>query len=381
MDVPPVDVSIEPRRRLAEYLGLVPPYPVVLLGLSLDALAVSQIVLDPEAPLVQVFEVGVPIVLTLAGFYGALHVHLSGRGDEVQPRLLLVAGVFMAIAVLTVVVIDWMRVLEGGTIADPYFPVIMAMAAGYGVGATFGIYYDEALLSREQLSTQVKKTRTVNQRLQVVLRMLRHNVRNEIQIITGVVEYLRGTASNTETMSRIDQLEDSAQRLHSHSERALRVQELDPEAEPGVLDLVEVIDRYLDRVDPEIRADTIEVSLPDSAPVRAKQIIDVAVIESVRNALQHNDPAELTVRIEIQTAGDVVELVIADDGSGVPESERTALAAESESPLDHGSGVGLWLIRWVVEDSNGEVIFEANEPQGFRVRILLPSAENPPDSF
>lgn len=375
MDVPPVTATRPTASGVERLLGVSPPVPVVLLGLLVDGVALSQLVLDPEPGLVQFFEVSIPIVLTLLGFYGAHHVYRSDRAADVQPRILLVAGTFMLIASVTVGIIAWMRIVEENSVGDAQFTFTMALAAGYGVGAVFGIYYDEALRNRTQLAEQAETTRKLNERLQVLLRMLRHNVRNEIQIINGVLEQLRRGTTEPETVEQLEQIEESAKRLHSHSERALSIRELDPDAEPGVTDMVAVINRYLARLDPEVRDDVIEVDLPEHAYVRAKQIIDVAVVESVRNALEHNDMESLTVRIEVTAEEDWVEVVIADTGSGVPSSERTALTADAESPLDHGSGVGLWLIRWVVDDSNGEVSFESDEEaDGFTVRMRLPRA-------
>lgn len=375
MDVPPVTATRPTASGVERLLGVSPPVPVVLLGLLVDGVALSQLVLDPEPGLVQFFEVSIPIVLTLLGFYGAHHVYRSDRAADVQPRILLVAGTFMLIASVTVGIIAWMRIVEENSVGDAQFTFTMALAAGYGVGAVFGIYYDEALRNRTQLAEQAETTRKLNERLQVLLRMLRHNVRNEIQIINGVLEQLRRRTTEPETVEQLEQIEESAKRLHSHSERALSIRELDPDAEPGVTDMVAVINRYLARLDPEVRDDVIEVDLPEHAYVRAKQIIDVAVVESVRNALEHNDMESLTVRIEVTAEEDWVEVVIADTGSGVPSSERTALTADAESPLDHGSGVGLWLIRWVVDDSNGEVSFESDEgADGFTVRMRLPRA-------
>jgi len=39
---------------------------------------------------------------------------------------------------------------------------------------------------------------------------------------------------------------------------------------------------------------------------------------------------------------------VGDNGSGIPEHERRTLAGADETPLRHGSGVGLWLVYWLV---------------------------------
>ena len=361
-------------RDIRRALEFAPPAPVVALGLVIDILAVGQLIVDPEPAVIQLLEVGFPVVLTSAGFYSAYYVYRSDRAEAVQPRILFVIGIFMAVSTVTVTVIHWMRVLEGNPIGDIHFTFAIALAAGFGIGGAFGIYYDEAIVNREKLETEVDRTRQLNQRLQVLLRMIRHNVRNELQIIQGHVEQLHSGTEDRDALEHIEDIEASATRLYSHSERALMIRELDPNVEPGTIDIVEVVEGYLDRLSTETTEATFRVDLPETATARAKRIIDVAIIESVRNSLRHNDQDGLVVEIEVTDGDEWVEITIEDNGDGVPQSERTVLSAEMESPLEHGSGVGLWLIRWVVEDSNGTVHFEENEPNGFRVRMLLPKA-------
>jgi len=45
-----------------------------------------------------------------------------------------------------------------------------------------------------------------------------------------------------------------------------------------------------------------------------------------------------------------------------------------ETPLEHTSGLGLWLIKWVVNESAGEIAFEESDLGGTAVRITLKRA-------
>jgi two-component system sensor histidine kinase RegB len=49
------------------------------------------------------------------------------------------------------------------------------------------------------------------------------------------------------------------------------------------------------------------------------------------------------------------------------------LEAGEETPLEHSTGLDLWLVYWVVALSGGELAFEENDPRGTVVTIALPT--------
>jgi signal transduction histidine kinase len=68
-------------------------------------------------------------------------------------------------------------------------------------------------------------------------------------------------------------------------------------------------------------------------------------------------------------------LTVADDGPGIPDHERQALTTESETDLDHSTGIGLWLVNWLTTASGGTVVYETDlELGGAAVTLQLPRA-------
>ena len=72
-------------------------------------------------------------------------------------------------------------------------------------------------------------------------------------------------------------------------------------------------------------------------------------------------------------------MCVADNGPGIPESERRAISQGIETQLAHVSGLGLWLTKWIVDQSNGDIRFAQNDPRGTIVGIRLPAAAPPDD--
>jgi signal transduction histidine kinase len=64
---------------------------------------------------------------------------------------------------------------------------------------------------------------------------------------------------------------------------------------------------------------------------------------------------------------------VRDDGPGLPEHERAVLDAETETALEHGSGLGLWLARWGTARLGGELTVETDG--GTTATVALPAGD------
>jgi signal transduction histidine kinase len=71
---------------------------------------------------------------------------------------------------------------------------------------------------------------------------------------------------------------------------------------------------------------------------------------------------------------DRIAVTVTDDGPGLPPQDAAVLEGESETPLDHGSGLGLWLTNWVVGTNGGTVSVVESGADGTTIRLTFPAA-------
>ena len=202
------------------------------------------------------------------------------------------------------------------------------------------------------------------QRLAVFNRLLRHNVRNRLDVIKGHAEQLADQTDGDHAETVLT----AADRLATLGTRARRIDRLmarDPE--PTTVDVTAVVTEVLDSLDTTgVRVDT-EIQEPVSLRTDA-ETLRITLSSPLENAVRYAESA-MTVAATTTPAG--CRIVISDDGPGIPTGELDSLAAGTETDLQHGRGLGLWQLKWGVDALNGELDFDTAD--GTTIRITLPA--------
>jgi PAS domain S-box-containing protein len=193
---------------------------------------------------------------------------------------------------------------------------------------------------------------------QVQSRVLRHNIRNEMTTIRGNVELL--AERNGYDKPLVDVV-NASEDLLSISRKARLVEEIvDSDARTVECDLREIIDETAAKMRDEYPDTEITVEGPNSCPVQAAPRLEIAIENLLENAAEHNDAANPRVSVRIEDS-ETPQLTIVDNGPGIPETEISVIQDKRETALEHGSGIGLWLVKWVVDRSDAQLTFETSE--------------------
>lgn len=203
------------------------------------------------------------------------------------------------------------------------------------------------------------------QRLEVLNRVLRHNLRNRVDVIKSNAEAV-DSDSNTEYVAAI---RESADGLATLSSKARATDQLvSRPARQSSGDLSATVRSLADAVG----AEAVTLDVPDSAPlVTDWDALRKAIRSALENAVEHTEESVTVSIAEIQRG---YEITVADDGPGIPDSELASLDAETETPLQHGTGLGLWQLEWGITKLGGDLSFETDD--GTTVRMAVPDHGN-----
>ncbi len=231
------------------------------------------------------------------------------------------------------------------------------------------------------IETDITAQRLRRQRLGVLNRILRHNIRNAMNVVEGNAARLRTASAEEDRHTAVAAIEEQAADLLKISENAAAVRDLfqrERDAD-ATCDVGAMVSRVATDFDEQYPDAEITVTAPDSVPVQADDRLEMAIREAIHNAVSHNDRPvpDVTVGVippEATDSGDWVDIVIADNGPGIPEDEQPMIELGHETPLVHGTGLELWLIYWVAKNVGGELRIDENEPRGSIVTLRVPPA-------
>lgn len=210
----------------------------------------------------------------------------------------------------------------------------------------------------ERLRHETQLGRQTN--LAVVLnRALRHNIQNGLSVVRGYTHLVDEKLADEEKTSRralkrIDELLELGEKARRLDHVITTAQERESaDIVALVRDCVQSVERaYPDasfsvEADREIRASI----LPSFAH---------AIEELIENAAGHGGDST-TVTVHIDPVPNATEIRITDDGSGLSRAEMDVLETERGEPPTNGSGLGLWLARWIVASHDGTISSGHNE--------------------
>lgn len=213
--------------------------------------------------------------------------------------------------------------------------------------------------------------------LQVLDRVLRHNMHNKMNVILGYSEVLEtqlSGESREESREAINKIRQTGKQLVQTTDKERQIVEIISEKpEPEKLTIDEAVKDIVTQLRQEYPEADIDCDFEEDIEVLALPQIREAVHELLLNAVVHSD-GEPEVEAEIKS-NRLVDICVTDNNPRIPEEEAKVLTDGRQiDPLYHGSGMGLWLVNWVVKKSNGELEFEASRTRGNLVRIRLPKA-------
>lgn len=230
------------------------------------------------------------------------------------------------------------------------------------------------------LSRTRRDIETQAEHLSVLNRVLRHNIGNDLNVVLGRLSLLDESADLDEAeREHLSTAIRVAERVVDRADKARNVREAvtDPQLEP--VDVRETVDRAVTSVMETFPEAEVNVTCEDVPDAIADRHIGTAVRELLTNAIVHQEADRPAVDVSVTNPSPTtVSVSVSNDGPPIPANEKRALTGGSEEPLSHGTGLGLWLVKWAVDNSRGELSFP-DDDERCRVRLELQTGDSLPD--
>jgi signal transduction histidine kinase len=216
------------------------------------------------------------------------------------------------------------------------------------------------------------------QRLEVLNRVLRHNLRNDMNVVLAVGDRLR-KRGDEDLVALGEKLDRTAAGLTTVSEKAIEIDRIfDESVTVDRFPLDDLVEKVVSTLADQHPDATVTTAVTAGEIRTDYRLLSLVLTEVVENALVHAGEAP-DVRAEVSRADGHVEVAVSDDGPGIPSAETDPLSVGTETDLRHASSLGLWLVNWGTQSLGGSVEV-ATTAAGSTVTLSVPDlAETDPE--
>lgn len=254
-------------------------------------------------------------------------------------------------------------------------------AASVGAAGGLLVGFIEARAIQRELEAQraaIRAEEAENQRrwLDYLNGLLRHEVLNTANVIVGYASLVLedGDVDGTDR-TRLETIHRQGENMTEViSDVRVLIEATSDVTQLEPVDLADALDRELAQLRDTYESVTVEASIPSDVTVRADELLPRIFSNLLRNAVEHNDSDRPEVRVNVAQNDDAVTVSIADNGSGVPESERETLFERGDN-TGAKHGLGLYLVRTLVERYDGTVELTETGPDGSVFTVELPTPD------
>lgn len=219
------------------------------------------------------------------------------------------------------------------------------------------------------------KQRRYENAAEVLNRILRHDLRNDLNVAYGNLESAQLRIDDEATLEYLDRVRSALTSVIDKSERAHDLNELlegSFEVENSLVRLDYAIDEAL--IDATRSFEGAEFRSPNVPSVRvvADHLLSTVLTLVLENGVVHNDADRPVVEIDVREREESVLVCVTDNGPGIPAGQEDLIFGREETDqLHHGSGIDLFFADKVIESYGGEIRVDTERSEGATFEIRL----------
>ena len=306
---------------------------------------------------------------------------LKARLDEAKQTSFLVLGVPVLLAGLLLIL---SRLFLKGQIVNPINAIMRAtseISAGnlaHKVPETGAA--ELATLSREinKMAEDLAESRDALVRsekqaaLGLLVPMLAHNIRNPLASIRATAQVIDVRPDDKDTQEFLKGIISTVDRLERWTGSLLAyLHPIKPQL--SKVKLGSVLEGALSPLNPKINEKNIQViqKIPSLIILTDEHLLEQALYNLILNAIEAS-PSNSAIRISAKFEQNMLEILIEDEGSGIPFTPDPHAISPGPSTKRFGTGLGIPFAFKVSEVLSGSITFTPANPKGTRIRLMLP---------
>jgi len=232
----------------------------------------------------------------------------------------------------------------------------------------------DTVVGRTVILQEVTKEREREQRLDVLNRVIRHNLRNEMTVILGHADLVADRATDEAVLDSAATITDSGERLLATGAKAREFEQIrGSQTDTRSVDVADLISDAVADLRAEFPSATVDIDVSpgtDTSLTTQPRVLALVVANLLENALAHNETDEPRAAVTLSDSETGLDIGISDNGPGIDPSELAPVRKGTETALEHSTGMGLWVASWGVTMLGGDIDF-ATTDDGTEVSVHL----------
>jgi len=171
-------------------------------------------------------------------------------------------------------------------------------------------------------------------------------------------------------LDAFEELLELSEKAHAFSQEA----DADTSQEPMLVN--EVVEQTVSTLEREYPRASFSTSVTTQQWLPGSVQLSRALRELCENAIDHTTASSPSVAVTAETTDEThgwVTISVVDNGPGIPEMQHAVLGRGEETDLVHASGLGLWIVHWIVASAGGELSLTDDDGTGATVTMRLPT--------
>lgn len=233
----------------------------------------------------------------------------------------------------------------------------------------------ELVYQRNKLERQIREREKAEEREEFLHSLLRHDLRNKLQIVRGYLELMGEYDLSEELEDYVSQAEKGIREGADIIEKVRSLRKAQDE-EVKEVEIDSAIHDAVDQIENLAKEEGIDIDMecPEmGCKGMAGSLLNQVFLNIIENAVQHSDGSEVRIRGRIDE--DEIKCVIEDDGKGIPDEKKEKIFEKGYTTDDErGTGLGVFLVERLLSVYGGNIEVKDSELGGARFDVYLRKA-------
>lgn len=236
------------------------------------------------------------------------------------------------------------------------------------------VYDDDGdLLGYRGIDRDITERRRAQKRERFLHSLLRHDIKNKIQVTKGYLQLMEDFDTEDELQDYLKKAKESLNEEENLIDKISYLRKIEEKDEIETVKLNRYIDRSINNNSSLIENSGVDIQTDGiDVEVKGGELLEELFSNLIENSLNHSSCEKIW--ISAKKDSDEIKVMFEDDGKGILEDEKdTIFDKKSKGTESKGSGLGLYLVKRIVNTYGGEITVKDSDMGGARFDIILNS--------